>query len=543
MKTLEKDRWLAPPFSFDLTLLARSIALALMLCAGLLANAFAQTPKRLALVIGNDSYKSVQPLRNARNDARLIAGVLRKAGFTVTTESDVDRTRFYTALDNFRVQIGRGDEVVFYYAGHGVQVGANQMLLPVDIAADSDRAVERNAVTVIDVQDAIRDARVALLILDACRDNPFPKQGTRSIGGTRGLIPPDPVAGQLVVMSAGRNQKALDRVPGEKVANGLFTYELAQAIQTPGVDVRTAMEQVKDRVEDRARQANHEQRPSLTNDIRGSFYLFGQATVRAGPTGSASTVSAAADSTPAAAAPVQSIRVQSSEEVEQQLWDAIKDSQDPKDFETYIDAYPQGRFVVLAKQKRKNLTVPSQTARRSFQDRPKEALISITGDPDCEGIGNYKSLSLKEFQTRLRSSIERPIAALLESKFAVVSARNYREGDNAIRFEIDVRECKLHSEGIFVHDRTVTARLTLSVAAPNGKKFQRAFVLTGKSQNSDTLSGNRQLMEDGIYRFIVTDVSKALLQELQGFMQDTDVIKISDQFNLESNAAVVVEKN
>ena len=236
---------------------------------------------RLALVIGNDSYQKVEPLKNARNDARLMAGILKQAGFDVTQASDLNRESLWTTIDTFKGRINKGDEVVFYFAGHGVQIGANQLLLPTDIPADNEAQVVRNGVPLIDVQDALKDARVAVLLLDACRDNPFPKTGTRSIGGTRGLSPPEPSTGQIIMMSAGRNQKALDRVPGEPHANGLFTWELSQVLKTPGVEIRTALEQVKERVDDKARKAGHEQRPSLVNDLRGNFYLL--ASVRPEP--------------------------------------------------------------------------------------------------------------------------------------------------------------------------------------------------------------------------------------------------------------------
>ena len=97
------------------------------------------------------------------------------------------------------------------------------------------------------------------------------------------MLPPEPSAGQIIMLSAGRNQKALDQVPGQSVSNSLFTWELAQVIQNPGMEVRSALERVKDLVDDKARAAQHEQRPSLVNDLRGNFYFFGPTTVIVGP--------------------------------------------------------------------------------------------------------------------------------------------------------------------------------------------------------------------------------------------------------------------
>ncbi|MBP8018429.1 MAG: SUMF1/EgtB/PvdO family nonheme iron enzyme [Hylemonella sp.] len=235
---------------------------------------------KLALVVGNDAYSQIEPLKNARNDARLIAGVLRNAGFEVTEASNLNRTALWSTLDQFKGRINKGDEVVFYFAGHGVQIGANQLLLPTDITAQNDAQIQRDGVPLLDVQDALKDARIAMLLIDACRDNPFPKTGTRAIGGTRGLAPPEAATGQIIMMSAGRNQKALDRVPDSSQPNGLFAWELSQELQKPGVEIRSALEDVKNRVDDKARRAGHEQRPSLVNDLRGPYTLMGGPSVQ-----------------------------------------------------------------------------------------------------------------------------------------------------------------------------------------------------------------------------------------------------------------------
>ena len=128
----------------------------------------------------------------------------------------------WSSIDIFKGRINKGDEVVFYFAGHGVQINSNQLLLPIDISAVNDNQVQRDSVSLVDVQDALKDAR--------------------SIGGgTRWLFPPELVTGQVIVMSAGRNQKAHDSVPGEIVAHGLFTWELVQALQAPGMEIRAAL--------------------------------------------------------------------------------------------------------------------------------------------------------------------------------------------------------------------------------------------------------------------------------------------------------------
>lgn len=257
-----------------MTVTVRSLQslLGLLLAAGLALPVWAVN--RVALVIGNDNYEAVEKLRNAKNDAQLMAQTLREAGFDVTYVQDVDRRRFFATLDVLQKQINKGDEVVFFFAGHGVQIGSNPVLLPVDIQAASDRELEREGIPLHEVQESMRDARVSLLVIDACRDNPFPKTGVRATGIGRGLIPPEAARGQAIIMSAGRGQKALDVVPGESSKNGLFTHEFTQIIRRPGIDVRTALAQVRDRVEEKAALAKHDQRPSLVDELKGNFYIF-----------------------------------------------------------------------------------------------------------------------------------------------------------------------------------------------------------------------------------------------------------------------------
>ena len=304
----------------------------------LLGISGAVNAKRVALVIGNDQYQSVDKLNNARNDAKLMASVLTKAGFAVSQASDLGREKLWNTIDSFKAGIVKGDEVVFYFAGHGVQIGSTQLLLPVDINPRNEAQVQRDGVPLIDVQDALKDARVAIFIIDACRDNPFPKQGTRTLGASRGLLPPEPSSGQIIILSAGRNQRALDRVPGQNVNNGLFTWELAQVLQAPGVEIRNALERVKDTVDDKARAAGHEQRPSLVNDLRGSFFFFGTTTAQVAP--SASPVF---ELTPA--------------QKEEKFWDDAKLAGNKEAFEAYLDSYPKGRYVNLAKANIARLTI------------------------------------------------------------------------------------------------------------------------------------------------------------------------------------------
>ena len=299
----------------------------------LLGSATPAQAARLALVIGNDSYTQVAVLKNARNDARLMAQTLRDAKFDVRLLENADGKNLWRAVEALGKRIQSGDEVVFFFSGHGVQIEGDAVLLPVDIKAESDKQVLREGLRLLDVQDEFKNAKVSLLVIDACRDNPFPKQGTRTIGGGRGLLVPE-VKGQAIIMSAGRGQKALDFVPGKSNNNGLFTYEFVRAIKS-GLDVRNALVQVRDNVDDAAKRVNAEQRPSLIDDLRGQFYFF------TSPTSSVSGVGGVTTNSNA--------RLQTADEVEQQAWNTAVQSNSSAGFGEYLAEYPRGKFVASAK--------------------------------------------------------------------------------------------------------------------------------------------------------------------------------------------------
>lgn len=343
--------------------LQRIVRLAWAVCAlGLLSaslSAQAQPVNRLALVIGNDNYLSVERLRNARNDAHLMANTLRDANFDVTEVKDLDLRNLWREIEKFQSRIKKGDDVVFFFAGHGVQIGQEPVLLPVDIVAESDNQVLREGVPLARIQDALKDARFALMVIDACRDNPFPKRGTRAVGGTRGLPTVEAADGMAIIMSATRGQKALDSVPDLTEANGLFTFEFVRSIRVPGVDLRSALIGVRERVEDKAKRVNHVQRPSLVDETRGNFYFFNapEARVAAAPPSASGFSSSSSTSMPST-----NVRIQSEDEIEQEFWNTIRESRDIHDFQDYTQRYPKGRFTAAAARQIRLLATNATTA-------------------------------------------------------------------------------------------------------------------------------------------------------------------------------------
>jgi len=221
--------------------------------------------RRIALVIGNSSYKHVPALANPKRDAEAIAASLRAVGFEeVMLVSDSDRGRLLDALRTFTGNAEQADWAMVYYAGHGMEVGGVNYLIPVEAKIAVDRNIQNEAVPLDQVMSAVDGARkLRLVLLDACRDNPFASQmqktaaaqplatvaakesaGTRTRSVSRGLSEVKVSGATLVVYAAKHGQTALDGEGG----NSPFAVAFAQRIATPNVEINKLFRLVRDDV-------------------------------------------------------------------------------------------------------------------------------------------------------------------------------------------------------------------------------------------------------------------------------------------------------
>jgi len=220
----------------------RIAALALALALPAWAAAAQQ---RVALVIGNGAYRAVPRLANPSADATAVAAALRAAGFATELVRDAGKAEMEGALRRFGAQADGAELAVFYFAGHGIQIGGANHLLPVDARLAHARDVDYELVDVPLVLRAMQGARARIVILDACRDNPLAAQargfsGTRSVG--RGLARVDTVdLGTLIAFSTSPGAVALDGTG----RNSPFTEALVQHMATPGLEVRQLMTRVR----------------------------------------------------------------------------------------------------------------------------------------------------------------------------------------------------------------------------------------------------------------------------------------------------------
>jgi hypothetical protein len=240
--------------------------------------------KRVALVIGNGAYENVPKLANPVNDARSVAEKLQGLGYQVYFAQNLGRLDFDRTIGTFLQQVGPGTQTLVYYAGHGVELNGSNYLIPVDIpelSPNQKYLLRTEAVNLTDLllELKARGPQVTLVILDACRDNPFQvagMSGTRSLGQARGLGRVDPPQGAFVIYSAGVGEEALDNLgPQDKSPHGLFTRKLLTLMDKPGLEIRPMVQQLRAEVRQAAlRDSGHDQTPSYYDQLLGQFYFM-----------------------------------------------------------------------------------------------------------------------------------------------------------------------------------------------------------------------------------------------------------------------------
>jgi tetratricopeptide (TPR) repeat protein len=234
--------------------------------------------RRIALVIGNSAYEKVPALPNPAHDAAFVAETLKRTGFeSVTVLTNLRKDALMTALRDFAVRAEKADWAVVYYAGHGMEVGGINYLVPVDARIAADRDIGFVAVPLEQVLNAAERAKkLRLVILDACRDNPFASQMKRTLtvasrGVTRGLAAVEPEAGTLVVYAAKDGETAIDGDGN----NSPFAMAFVKNLQTPGLEVRRLFDYVRDDVMETT---GRKQKPFSYGSISGrqDFYFVAE---------------------------------------------------------------------------------------------------------------------------------------------------------------------------------------------------------------------------------------------------------------------------
>jgi hypothetical protein len=317
---------------------------------------------RIALLIGNSTYREA-PLRNPVNDVRAMAKTLRELGFTVLAHENANKSTMERAILDFGRRLTAGGVGFFYYAGHGLQVRGRNFLIPVDAEIDSE-ATTRIAGVDVDLlleQTAEARNRVNVVILDACRNNPFER---RLRGASRGLSAVDAARGTLIAYATAPGSVAADG----SGSNGLYTEELLKALRVPGLKVEEVFKRVRAGVTDRS---NGAQTPwessSLTGDLVFNFTV-NVITPNSTGTGANATV-----------------------DREAMFWASIKDSNDAAVFEAYLKQYPAGDFALLARRRIETLATPVTSSRLTQFDGTWATTV------DCEAVDTAAAYSIRLF--------------------------------------------------------------------------------------------------------------------------------------------------
>jgi hypothetical protein len=323
------------------SLLLRTLA-AWLLFVALAASAQPGAPtgghQRIALVIGNAAYRNA-PLDNPVNDARDMTEALQRSGFAVVRLENASQRQMAEAIRAFGERIRDGGVGLFYFAGHGVQVKGRNFLLPVDEQIEREDELPYRAIDVGQVLDKMESAKngTNLLILDACRNNPFPRAG-RSV--EVGLAPMQAPVGTLIAFATAPGAQAID---GGRERNGLYTHRLLGQMRQPGLKIEDVFKRVRSAVRE---DSGGRQVPWENTSLEGDFFFIPP------PPGSPAPTPADAKA------------------VELDFWNTVRNSGIRSDYLAYLERYPNGEFAKLARQRADQVPNSSAAPPRNSSPSP-----------------------------------------------------------------------------------------------------------------------------------------------------------------------------
>ncbi|MBC7910313.1 MAG: caspase family protein [Pyrinomonadaceae bacterium] len=299
--------------------------------------------KRIALVIGNGAY-ATSPLKNPPNDATDMAKSLSNVGFTVEHGINLTQRQMKAMIREFGQKLKAGGQGLFYFAGHGVQLKGRNYLIPVDAEITSESDVEDQGVDAALVLGLMDEAGNGLnvVILDACRNNPFARSFRST---TNGLAQVDAPTGTLVAYSTAPGKVARDGTG----RNGAYTAQLLKQISVPGLPIEEVMKRVRANLK---QLTNGEQVPWESSSLVGDFYF--------------TALSSPANKESASSKVIPKSEVVNRDPIdpaaiELTYWDTIKHSTDAEDFKSYLLEYPVGQFASLARNRISHLEAASKT--------------------------------------------------------------------------------------------------------------------------------------------------------------------------------------
>ena len=334
----------------------------------------AQAENRVALVIGNAAYVNTAPLANPGNDVGDIAAALRRLNFQVIEGRDLDKRSMERTIRQFAVGLTGADVALFYYAGHGLQIGGQNYLVPTDakLSGEGDLDFESVPLSLV-VKQMEREAKTSLVLLDACRDNPLGRNLARSMGTRaaqigQGLAEVRTGVGTLIGFSTQPGSVSLDGTG----RNSPYAAALLDHIEVPGKDVSAVLVSVRNDV---LKATAGRQVPWEHTSLTGQVFLR----------------------------PAPRLAAGSGKDYDKQMeiayWNSVRDAKSAAAFQAYLERYPRGTFAGLARtmiadlaQKpnaptQANATIASQGAGSRAKGRPGRRRSPHAGTSPAQRAG------------------------------------------------------------------------------------------------------------------------------------------------------------
>ncbi len=245
----------------------------------ILATVPAVAGDRLAFVVGNDAYRNVNPLQKAVNDARAVSRSLQQLGFRVTVGENLAWREYIERFANFENSIQPGDVAFLFYSGHGVEIDGANYLIPVDapkVAPEQQSLLRDVSISTDNLIQRLkaRGTRTQIVVLDACRENPFRQSNGRSVGGARGLAGARLPGGVFMIYSAGVGEVALDRLSdNDSNPNSVFTRSFLPLLEDPENSLVNVAKQTRAKVKALATSIGQTQSPAYYDEIDGEIFL------------------------------------------------------------------------------------------------------------------------------------------------------------------------------------------------------------------------------------------------------------------------------
>jgi uncharacterized caspase-like protein len=397
-------------------MLARLIVCFLLTLSGL-SPALA---KRVALVMGNGAYLNTVALPNPANDARAMSAKLKGLGFEVVAGYDLDYQAMRRTVAEFAKEARGADMALLFYAGHGMQVGGTNYLIPVDAKFDDETALDFETISADFVlRQMSNDVKVRMVFLDACRDNPLARTLARSMSPSRsagvgaGLaelkLQDQGGEGSVIAFATSPGDVALD---GEG-SNSPFTSALLRHIDAPDTPIQTVMTRVTGDV---FKETGQKQRPWVNASLIGEVYLN-----RSAAPANASTETTASQDAAAVASGTVPASATLAWEREKALWDAAAAGGTVEDYNVYLAAYPTGSFADFARNQIKRIeaaeapaseeaaaadeTAAASTGEEQATDSaPAGKAVTASAQPETEEAGDevaWPRIKRREIQFRL----------------------------------------------------------------------------------------------------------------------------------------------